>query len=532
MVFFMKKKQFIAAICLVEIVLGLGCESPVTLPQKRYDGVLKHSSAVHPTIIHPILTFDSISAHIVSLIFNGIMKVTQDGNITTDLAETCTVSRDALEYSVKLKKGIKFHDGKELTSEDVKFTYDQIMELYKNNTAPIYNYDFSKVKYVEIIDKYNIKITLEQACATFLHGLSLGILPKHIYQKKDNTNDDIYWRPVGTGPFKLTSIDNYKIELTRFDDYFRGKACLEKIICEINSPSVTWAKLLRGEIDYTRQIPLEVLSELKKVDFLRTYDVLEPASFGLYFNCKNPFLKNKKIRQALNYAIDKKTLIKKTLDGRAKTCTGVVLPGSWAYNDKLAPYEYNPKKAAGLLSELGWTINQEDGFLYEGQNKISLKCLMFSKFPNIKKPTIFIQHQLNELGIKMEIKVIDNVEEFYEEIRAGKWDVFFGRFGLTVEFERIYNMFHSSRIGATNLFNYRNAQVDNLLDRGRRTLNKGERKEIYNKFQRVFLDDPPAVFVFYKQTTVVINKRIKGAVPDNFYEFKGVEQWWVAGNES
>jgi peptide/nickel transport system substrate-binding protein len=504
----------------------LGCEPSSDSGKKKYGGVLIYGSSVNPTIIHPFLTFDSVSVHILKLIFNGLTKTTKDGSLLPDLAESYEIKQKGLEYNITLKRGVKFHDGEELTSEDVKFTYEELRKIKKNNLY-IFDYDFSMVKKIKIVDKYHIKIILEKPYVGFLFSLSVGILPKHIYKGENNVNSYVYWHPIGTGPFKLTDVDKKKIILECFEDYYKGKPYLDKIICLIDSSSIIWAKLLRGEIDYSKNIPLALLKEVKKVGFLKTREILESSCCLLLLNNNKPFLKDKRIRQALNYAIDKNLMVKTILHGHGKVSSGPVLPYSTSYNNSLKPYEYNPQKALGILKKSGWRINKSDGLLYKDGKNLNLKCLTLKGYPNILLSATFIQRQLNEIGIKMELKVVNSSEEFYKHKKNNDWDAFFGRIEISPESNRNYSYFHSSRIGTTNYCNYANFEIDKLLDLERITLKQEKQKKIYYKFLNILYNDPPGIFAYHKYLSFAINKKVKNAFPDYFDIFRRIENWWI-----
>lgn len=502
------------------------CNAPTAKKEDKFGGGLIYGSSTVPTSIHPILTTDSISAHLVPLIFKGLMKITADGGVVPDLAELYEISTNGLVFKITLKKGVKFHDGKELTSKDVKFTFENMKKIDEEKKINIYSQMVVFIKNIEVIDKYNIKITLNQTFVPFLYYLSVGILPEHIYKGKDDKKDKVYWYPVGTGPFKIASINNKKIILNRFDDYFAGKAYLDKIICETDSEDTRiWAKLLRGEIDYSRHISLSLYNEVRRVGFLKTYNMFEPAFYMLFLNCKNSLFQDKRVRLALNYAIDREAIIKEALKGRGQVCYSPILPNHWTFNKNLKPYEYNPQKALKLLEEAGW-IN-EKGRLHKNGEPFIFECVLLKKFPNVLEPSMLIQRQLNAIGIKMEIKHVEDINKFYAQLNNNYVTAFFSRMGSSVEPDHNYHFFHSSRIGTTNVLGYKNPEVDRLLDLGRKIWDKEKRKEVYCKFQEVVYDDPPGIFTYYKYSSIVMNKRVRDAFPDDFEAFGDVEKWWI-----
>lgn len=518
-------------IFLIILVVSFACNSPSIKQENHVDKTLIFNASTNLTftIIHPVLSIDGVAVHILPLVFNGLLSIDKNGNLISGLADSYEINETGLEYRIKLKKDIKFYDGKELTSEDVKFSYEQFKILQEKNFVNCFAYNLSLVNTIDIIDKYNLKISLKTPFAPFIYTLSLGILPKHVYKGKA-LDTSVYRYPTGTGAFKLIQIDDKKIVLEKNDEYFKGMPQIDKIFFEINNPSIIWAKLLRGEIDCTRNVSKPLLKEIKKADFLKTYDIMEPCFYMLFFNCQNELFKDKRIRQALNYAIDKELLIKNVLMGYGEICNSPILPNSKFCNRNIKPYEYDPQQALKILEELGWIMNKEDGFLYKEGKIFEFNCILVPGYIDVLNTVINMQQQLDNIGIKMEIKMLKSVEDFYTIKQNNNWDCFFVGQENIYDPDRNYNHFHSSKIGTSNIPNYNNPEIDYLLDQGRKTFNVENRLHIYNKFQEILLADPPGIFAYYRYTSIVLNNRVENASPTDFEVFNNIENWRIRCN--
>ena len=252
------------------LVTIIGCSSP----QNSTSNYLNLNLGAEPSFLNPILHSDSASSSVSGLLFNGLMKVNSDLEIEPDLAESYTISKNGLIYTIKLKPSIFFHDGHPLDAEDVVFTFQTILNP-KTNTVRRSNYQINgKNIRFESIDSLTVKISLPEPFSPFLTNLTMGILPKHLLENEDINTSDFNRNPIGTGPFKFVDWrPSQYVKLERNDQYFYKKAkvpgILMKIIPDKNTARIS---LQKGEIDIEGGVQAKDVTLLEKETHLNLYD--------------------------------------------------------------------------------------------------------------------------------------------------------------------------------------------------------------------------------------------------------------------
>ncbi len=330
--------------------------------------------------------------------FNGLVKPDEKFYIVPDLAYKWETSKDGLKWRFYLREGVKFHDGIELTAEDVKFTYDLVkVPKYRG----YYTQFFEPVKQVNIVDRYTIEMILSQPYAPVLSGLNVGILPKHIYSGRNLRDPGVNKQPVGTGPFKVLEYSSSKATLEANRDYFKGRPFLDNVTFRIFKEQKTlFAKMMDGTVDTIIDTNPENVDILKQVTYFKHYKPLRPFYFVLAFQHKEIF-KDRRVRIALNHAVNKKELLENVLKNDGEIASGTVYPGSWAFNKKIGPYPYNPRKALKLLHEAGWSDTNGNNIL--DKEGVELKFTVLLKEGNaIQEKTLkYILVDLNRIGVSI-----------------------------------------------------------------------------------------------------------------------------------
>jgi len=465
--------------------------------------------------LNPILAADTASGAINALIYNGLVKYNKDIKLVGDLAESWTVSKDGLVITFKLKKNVKWHDGKPFTAEDVKWTYEKIIDP---NVRTPYSSDFMLVKKLIIIDPYTIKIKYKKPYAPALESWSMGIIPKHIFENipkgYDFNSHPANRNPVGTGPFKFVEWKtDEKIVLVANDDYFEGRPYIDRVMFRIiPDQSVQFLELRNESIDSMGLTPDQYKAYK---DFFIKYNKFRYPSFTytyLGFNLLHPLFKEKNVRLAIAHALNKKEIIDGVLLGIGKPATGPFLPTTWAYNPNVIDYDYNPEKSKKLLAECGWVDNDGDGIL-ENNNKTKFEFTIITNQGNkLRQLTAeIIQRQLQQVGIKVNIRILE-------------WSAFINDFINKRNFEAVilgwalgrdpdqYSIWHSEQTkeGQYNFVSYKNKTVDELLVKGRSTFDQNQRQKIYREIHRLIFNDIPYIFLYYSEALPVIHKRFIG----------------------
>jgi peptide/nickel transport system substrate-binding protein len=357
-------------------VLAVACDSkPQTDKAKQlsakepaYGDIIVHGDIGDASNLIPLLASDKPSHDVAGLVYNGLIKYDKDMNIIGDLAESWSVSPNGLVITFKLRKGVKWHDGHPFTAADVLYTYQVTIDP---KTPTAYAGDFLKVKKAEVLDDYTFRVAYDQPFAPALISWGSSILPKHLLAGIDITKSPLTRHPIGTGPYKFKEwVAGQKIVLVSNPDYFEGRPYIDGYITRIIPDMATLFLELRAQgIDLSDLSPLQYTRQTQNNLFKNNFNKYRYLGFKytyLGYNLKNQLFTDKRVRQALSYAINKEEIISGVLLGLGKPATGPYKPGTWAYNGNVKIYNYNPQKARELLKEAGWQNVNSDGILEKG----------------------------------------------------------------------------------------------------------------------------------------------------------------------
>lgn len=492
------------------------------------------SSIGEPRTLIPILASDSASSEICGMVFNGLVKYNENLELVGDLAESWEVEDGGLVIIFHLRKGVRWHDGEPFTAEDVKFTYEA---LISPDVPTPYSGDFKKVESVEIPDPHTVKVIYKEPFSPGLSSWGMPVMPAHILKGQDLLNTEFARDPVGTGPYKFIKWKTgQRIDLVSNKDYFEHRPYIDRYIYRIiPDPDTTFLELQTLNVDAMGLSPLQFsrLTDTKR--FKKDFQKFSYPSFGytyMGYNLENEMFKDKRARRAINYAVNKEEIIDGVLLGHGKVSTGPFPYDSWAYNRDVEPAPYNREKAVALLKEAGWTDSDNDGWINKDGRRFEFTIL--TNQGNIMRMNTaqIIQGRLKDVGIKVNIRVLE-------------WSVFLNEFVNKKRFDAIllgwilsrdpdcYDIWHSSKVkpGEFNVLGYSNTEVDGLLDEGRRTFDKEERKRIYNRIHELIYDDQPCLFIYVPDSLIAVNRRFKGIKPSPIGISYNFIDWWVPRGE-
>ncbi|MBI5701590.1 peptide-binding protein [Candidatus Saganbacteria bacterium] len=493
-------------IILLSLLLLLPAHPSLSLPIPAVDpnGKLIFSLGGEVSVLNPILSTDSASSSVEDVIFSGLTRINEKLEVIPDMAESWSTSKDGKVWTIKLKKNIKWHDGKEFSADDVKFTFDSILNPKVNSIRRSdYIIDGQQIKFV-IINKYTVQAILPKPFAPFLSRLGIGIIPKHLLQNKDINTAAFNRHPIGTGPFKFSEWKTGDfVKVVRNDKFFRGRPLLSSIIFRIiPDENATLAALEAGEID-SAGIPPKDYTRMKSVKGINVfeYDTLLYTYLGL--NNDSPIFSNKKVRQAMAYAVNKKQLISLALKKQGTPAYAPASPVSWSYSDDVFKYEYDPAKSKAMLDSLG----------YKNDPRFEFTCIINQGNKEREKAAVILQQQFKKIGIKMDIKILEwaallrivNSPKQHKDFDA----VIIGwSLGLDPDSHSIW---HSTQYPkGFNFIKYVNPKVDRLLEQGRVEMNKNKRKKIYGELNKLISEDQPYIFLWFPHSVIGVRDRVGG----------------------
>jgi ABC-type dipeptide transport system, periplasmic component len=499
-----------------------------------YGDIMVEGSIGDASNLIPLLSTDSASHGIASMIYNGLVKYDKDLNIVGDLARSWDISEDGLVITFHLRKGVKWHDGHPFTAGDVLFTYQVTVDP---GTPTAYSGDFLKVKKAEVLDDHTFRVTYDRPFAPALTSWSDSVLPRHLLKGKDITSAPLSRRPVGTGPYMFKEWKTgQKIVLISNPDYFEGRPYIDGYIMRIIPDTATMFLELRAKgIDRMNLTPLQYARQTENSLFRRNFNKYRYPSFSytyLGYNLKSPLFKEKYVRQAISYAINKEEIIQGVLLGLGRVATGPFTPNTWAYNPRVKKYPYNPQKARCLLAEAGWKDTDGDGILDKNGKPFAFEIITNQGNELRAKCAEIIQRRLADIGISVKIRIIEWAAFIKQFINKRRFDATI--LGWTVPLDPdIYDVWHSSKIGPAelNFISFKNNEVDVLLEKGRSTFDRNERKRCYDRIQDILAEEQPCTFLYVPDALPIINARFRGIEPAPIGIGHNFIKWYVPREE-
>lgn len=499
--------------------------------EPAYGDTFVEGSIGEATNLIPMLTSDSASRNIAGLIINGLVKYDKNVKLVGDLAESWDIGQGGLQIIFKLRRNVKWHDGHPFTANDVLFGFQKIIDP---KTPTAYAEDFRQVKKAEVLDDHTFRVTYDKPFAPALESWgNMVVLPKHLLEGKDITKSEFGRKPVGTGPYRFREwISRDRVILEANPDYFEGRPYLDRYIVRVIPDLATmFLELKAGGLDLMGLTPIQYQRQTDDGFFqanYRKYRYLANAYTYLGYNLLEPKFKDKRVRQAISYAIDKEEIIKVVLLGLGVPASGSYKPGLWFYNPDVKKYPYNPAKALALLKEAGWEDRDGDGILDKDGDIFQFTVMTNEGNPVRQRTAVVIQERLKRIGIRMKIRVIEwsaFINEFID-----KKDFEATILGWTTGFEPDqYDIWHSSKTGKKelNFISFKNSEVDDLLEKGRRTFDQEKRKAIYFRIQELLAEEQPYTFLYVPEALPIVHSRVQGIEPSPLGITYNFDRWYV-----
>jgi len=518
-------RSFLVLRCACLLVLLLivlsGCENrDVTLPVASGNDsgpvpgdTFIEASIGEPNNLLPVLASDSASSSINGYVYNGLVRYDKNFVLEGELAESWEISGDNLTITFHLRKGVTWHDATPFTSADVLFTY----RMYIDPQVPTsYAEDFKQVVKADTPDDYTFRVTYAKPYAPALESWGTAIHPKHLLEGVEVTKSPLIRHPIGTGPYRFVQWDaGEKVVLEANPDYYEGRPNIDRVVYRvIPDQTTTFLELQAGGLDFMGLTPIQYANQTDTPAFRRNFEKYRYLGFGysyLGYNLEKELFRDKRVRQAISYAIDKQEIIDGVLLGLGKAVTGPYKPDHWVNNPNVRIYEHNPAKARELLGEAGWHDSDGDGLLDKSGQPLSFTIVTNQGNDQRAKTAEIIQRRLKDVGIDVKIRIIEWAAFLKEFIFPGNFDATILGWTGGPEPDQ-YNIWHSSKTGPRelNFIKYKNSEVDDLLERGRRTFDRDERKRIYDRFQEILAEEQPYTFLFVQESLPALSRRFHG----------------------
>ncbi len=484
-----------------------GSAAAQTPPNVLVVGQIAEPKSLDPHTVTAVNDF-----RILMNVYEGLVRYA-DGTLQVEpaLAESWSISDDGLSYTFKLRAGVKFHDGSALDAAAVKFNFDRMLDESHpfHDTGPFpLSFFFSAIDGVAAPDAGTVVFTLKEPYAPFLSNLAYptGLIVSPAAVREHGA--EFGRNPSGTGPFRFAEWQsNAKVVVVRNDDYWGAAPSLEALIFRpITDANTRVAEMLSGGLDLMVEVPPDNVAQFAADDAFTVYEQAGPHVWFLILNAKEGPMADKRVRQAVNYAIDKRALVDNVLQGTAAVAAGPTPPAfAWAYNESLQPYPHDPDKARELIAAAGHEGAELTFYVTEGGSGMLDPVPMGAA----------IQADLAAVGLQVEI-------ETYE------WNTFLGKVNPGLEgkadmAEMAWMTNDPDTLpylalrtdawpdkGGFNSGYYSNPEVDELLEAARRSTDQAERARLYKEMQTIVRDDAPWAFIANWKQNAVSGARVEG----------------------
>lgn len=506
----MRKKLSFFWLC-ISILLSAALLAGCGGEENGNSGALIYGSQDYTAINPALYEHGEINA----LLFAGLTSRDEENNVVPGLAEDWTFDEDTLTYTFRLREGLTFHDGEPLTSSDVKFTLEAILDE-RNQSEIISNY--TDIEEISCPDELTVKIRLDQKNAAFPDYMSIGILPEHLLEGEDLATCGFNQNPVGAGPYKLTEWDRgQSITMERFDGYYDGTPNIETVIFKIVPDTDARAmQLSSGEIDMA-QITAKTAESLEGDQDYTVY-CMDTADYrAIAYNFNRPlFSRHPELPGILSFAVDREAIVESVLLGEGEAAYSPLQKGEYV-NEDMKKFDYDPERCEQLLQENGWKRG-EDGVWQKDGDRLSFVISAMSDDQTRVDMAKLCANQLQKIGADVSAEALPSLDWENQDCCIIGWGSPFDPDDHT------YKVFSTG--AGDNYTGYSDQEVDRILADARHTENKEKRLRLYREFQDRLTEAMPYTFIAYVDADYAAKKSIRGITEDRVLGHHGVGIFW------
>ena len=514
-----KRLKRVLALCLVLVAAfsSVSCtkteqpqETPIVLPTPTpapvpaQGGEITLPMPTNADLLDPLLVNTEEMLNVFSLIFEGLLSVDQTSALTAGLAETWSVDETGRVWTVKLRNSARWHDNNEkVTAADVKYTYDRV----KSMASSYYAYHAAKIESVDVLDDYTVRFTMKKAGLSSLYALTVPVM------RADSASATM---PVGTGPFRVTSMTGERIELSANETWWKQRPYLDKITFLARDNNETaLASYAAGQLD---MVPTSAVTagKYREEGITTVYDILTQNAEILFFNSANAALQDINVRKALACGIDRGTIITNIYMNRAQACDVPFAPDSWLYDSSSKVYDYDPDRALSLLLESGYKDADGDGYLEESgmrYEELKFTLLVTDTADNLREGAASeIAAQLGKLGIQIEVvaapySLTEADNEFLKKLSSGEFDLALCGFNLARD--GVVSQFVDAN-GSQNYGGFSSDKLTTLAEDLVTAADETAYRSAASAMQQQFVQELPFLTLYFRLNSIVYDSAIQG----------------------
>lgn len=516
----------ILAVTFGKLHTGLGMEEGAPTDG---DWLIRHLGA-EPATLNPVTATDAYASLINSYIYETLIKRDEKTlELVPSLAESWEVAEDHLTYVFRLKKGVKWQDGRPLTARDVLFSFERIRDP-KVDSAHLRSY-YQDVENLEVLDDHTIRYTYRIPYFRALEFCGgIPIVPAHTFTEGvDFNNHPIGRNPIGNGPYRLLRWETGReIVLVRNEEYRGEKPHFNRIVLKIiTDATAAFQVLKKGGLDEMTLRPIQWVRQTRSRRFNENYRKLRyytPSYSYIGWNQRKPLFSDRRVRLAMTLMMDRETILKKILFGLGTVVSGNFYIKSPDYNQALKPHPYDPAKAIELLRAAGWEDHDRDGILDRDGAPFHFEFLLSSGSKFGEQVATILQENLKGIGARMDIRKLEWAV-FIQRIDERDFDACTLGWSLSWESDP-FQLWHSSQAEkGSNYVGFVNEEADRIIEAARREFDPAKRHSMYHRFHEIIHEEQPYTFLFTREDLEAVSSRFRNV---NLYPMgPQPREWWT-----
>lgn len=527
----------VVGIAILSVLLSYLALNTRSVERPTFGGTYIEGMVGRLNTLNPILSqFGDNDRDVAALIFNGLTRADEDGTLKPDLAARWNISPDGLMYTFTLRTDVYWHDGDPFDADDVLYTVRAIQDPATKASPDLAA--FWRTVAITATDSATIRFQLTQPYAPFLDYTTIGILPAHLLREiplAELSTHAFNRRPVGTGPFSIAELTAGQILLESNPRYHGTRPYLARILFKFFPDyDAVFAAYARGEIEGIARVLPAYLPRLRALNRLEQYNARLAGYSLIYLNFSKPAFQDKSVRQALLFAIDRARIISDTLQGQGILASSPIVPGTWAFDNTIPQYPFDPEKAKTILDAAGWK-DAGDGIRKKGTDLLSF-VLTTNDDPTRVAMANEIAKNWQAIGVKATVQSVPVGTLVQNVLRPRQFDAVLYDWRTLSNDPDQYENWHELQIPGTstagqNYGGWKDRDISEVLETARKTNDQIKRAELYRKFQELFYDRVPALILYYPVYTYAVDERVRGIqlapllTPSD--RFRSIARWYV-----
>lgn len=505
----------LAAVLAVPLVPACSAPAPgaATPASRSSGGRFVYPLRTEPATLNFVTAGDLSSGLVTRLIGDSLVDGDARLRPVPRLARSWEFSPDGRVLTFHLRSGVRFHDGAPLTSADVLYTYERIMDPESRATAWLDS--FLPVRRVETPDPLTVRVHYATPYAPALLGWTVPILPRHLYAGRDFGTNALNRAPIGSGPYRFGSWQpGRRIVLHANPDWWAGPPAVGTLLLEIiPSQETALRSLLAGELDSTSLTPVQRQAHAGLATFDRRFRLLSFEPLFLYYiawrgDGTNPFFTDPAVRRALSLALDREAYVRSVLRGSGLSGSSLFHPAVGGADPDLPPMAFDPAAAAALLESAGWKLDRPGGLRHRDGKPFRFTLLIYGPAEDQVLFSQVAQESLRGIGVEMAIQRLD-WGTLRGRLQSGRFEAALSGLVLRPDPDYAHALLHSSqRQGGQNYAGFKDEEMDRLLEAGRATLDQRRRTGIYHQIDRRFHELQPYAILFIPVQQVALSRRV------------------------